>query len=1122
MDVEGWLRNLGLAQYAAAFRDNAIDDKVLPKLTAEDLKELGVAVVGHRRILLAAIEDLSNPSAAAEIAKAAEAACAAAERPVPDAGERRQLTVMFCDLVGSTALAAELDLEDMGDLMRAFQGAVAAAVTRFDGHVAKLMGDGALVYFGYPRAHEDDAERAARAGLGIVEAIRTLRQERGVALEVRVGIATGLVVVGETMGEGEARERGVVGETPILAARLQVLAKPGSVVVSDATHRLLGRSLRLSDLGPQDLKGFAAPVNAWRVDGAAVVESRFETRRTSELRGPVGRDEECALLLHLQGLAWRGEGQLVLMSGEAGIGKSRLAAWLAEQLQGDAYTRMSLQCSPYHRDSALHPFITQLERAAEFDSDDTSTRRLEKFEAAIAAGASDVAAVAPLLAALLSLDAGDRYPSLELSPTQQRRQTLSALLDLIIGLSRRKPVLLIFEDAHWADATSLELIDLLVNRIGRSPILAILTYRPDFTAPWSPRAEISAISLGRLDRRHVDMIIARTTGGRTLPPEVLAQVWVKTDGNPLFVEELTKTVLESGLLVESAEGYRLNGPLPPLAIPATLQDSLMERLDRLASVRGVAQIGAAIGREFSFVLLKEIAAVDGKKLSAALTQLEQAELVFRRGAPPHAIYMFKHALVQDTAYATLLKGRRQQLHQRIAETIRDIFPERADSEPEVIAHHFTQAGLLEMAVDWWGRAGRRAMNRFAHFEAVQSFSNGLASIAKMPESDRRDRQELSFRLAVGPALIATRGYASSEVELNYEAANLLSEGLMDRESLFASLRGLWNCIYDRGEIDRAVVLAERMLVLADAEAGIEKRALALRALGSTRMSRAEFAQSADAFERCTATADSASLEECVERHGEDPRIVATQYKGLAHCIRGFGERGLESARLAVVLAVRINHPISIAFASHILAHVHMVRRDYQACEHLAGEQIEICNEQGFVFWVAAQQILHGAALTHLGGGADGTAEAEKGILSWIKTGALLHVPTWSSFLADAALVSGDLRLADETLARGAQIARKNGDVFVLAELRRLAGRLHAMRNHRDDARDAFVEALAIAQRQGAALFRLRAGRDLARLLAEDGERSNARELLQPIVEDFPEHGNGRDFVEAAQLLSELN
>ncbi len=547
----------------------------------------------------------------------------------------------------------------------------------------------------------------------------------------------------------------------------------------------------------------------------------------------------------------------------------------------------------------------------------------------------------------------------------------------------------------------------------------------------------------------------------------------------------------------------------------------MARLDRLAPVKETAQIGAAIGREFSYRLLEAVSPLKGPDLQDALGQLMAAELVYGRGAPPEATYVFKHALVQDTAYGTLLKSRRQQLHQRIAEVVRDRFPERADAEPGVIAHHFTQAGLNETAMEWWGRAGRRAMSRFANFEAEQSFANALALTAKMPKSKALEREELSLRLALGPALLATRGYASAHVERNAEAANRLAESLGDQEALFASTRGLWNCVYDRADLDRALVLAERLLELAKEEASLEKQALALRALGSTRLSRAEFTLSEEAFDNVIVVSDGFPLGSCFARHGEEPKIVGTQYKGFVQCIRGYADRGLAAARSAVTLALNINHPLSVAFASNILADVLLLRRDFQACQDFAKQQIEHCIEHGFAFWLASQQIVHGAALANLRDGGDGAVEAEKGIANWIRTGALLHVPTWSSFLVDAALVSGNIAMAEEKLSTGLEMATRNGDVFALAELQRLRGCLRLLQNRRNDAKIAFAEAVMTARRQGARLYLLRAARDSARLLAEDGDQAGARQLLQPIVDDFPEHRNGLDFQEAAEVLAGL-
>src|SRR5215467_7827245 len=589
--IAEWLASIGLGEYAQRFAENAIDLSVVRDLTEQDLKDLGV-LLGHRRKFLRAIAELEGVAPAP--------AATAIEPVLREEAERRHLTVMICDLVGSTALSARLDPEDMNAVMDAYHAACARITRTYDGFLAEFRGDGILAYFGYPLAHEDDAERTVRAGLDIIAAVGRLETRAGEPLAVRIGIASGLVVIGDLSGEGALRERAVVGETPNLAARLQALAEPGTVVIAASTRRLLGDLFRLRDLGRHEVKGIAEPVAAWAVEGVSDSESRFEAVRAAGLTDFIGREDELDFLLERQRLAWKGEGQVVLILGEPGIGKSRLTAALAERIAGETYTRLRYQCSPYHINSALRPFIAQLERASGFKADDTPEQRLDKLKAVLATDGSRIEAVVPLFAALLSIPLDERYPPLALSPAQQRRRTLAALLDQFEGLARRQPILLSFEDAQWADATSLELLDLTVERVRQLPALALFTFRPEFEPPWVGLPNVGTLTLGHLDRNDVENMVAQVTRGRVLPAEVMKQIVTKTDGNPLFVEELTKAVLETDLLVEDAEGYRLDGPLPPLAIPETLQDSLMARLDRLAPVREIAQIGAAIGREFSY------------------------------------------------------------------------------------------------------------------------------------------------------------------------------------------------------------------------------------------------------------------------------------------------------------------------------------------------------------------------------------------------------------------------------------------------------------------------------------------------------------------------------------------
>ena len=738
MDVGAWLRGLGLGQYEAIFRDSEIEADVLSELTEADLEKLGLPL-GPRKRILKAIANLDG-------ADTASGAAGLVRPAAEDAAERRQLTVMFCDLAGSTALSARLDPEDMRQVIRTYQDACSGVVARYDGFIAKFMGDGILAYFGFPRAHEDDAERAVRAGLEITGVVGMLETRASDKLQVRIGIATGLVVVGDLVGQGAAQEQAVIGDTPNLAARLQALAEPDSVVVAGATRRLLGDRFILRDLGRHAVKGLIDPVEAWAAVGVSSRESRFEAAHAARLTGFIGREPESALLRERQRRAWQGEGQIALISGEAGIGKSCFSGWLAEQVADEPHTRLRYQCSPYHRDSALHPFVQQLERAAQIAPDESPERKLDKLEGILDLATARTQEIAPLIASLLSIPLGNRYQPLGLSPMQQRRQTLSALLDQMEGLAQQKPVLMLFEDAHWADATSLELLNLAIERVRRLPVLLLITFRPEFEAPWKGLPDVATVALGKLDCSQAEMMVERVTGGRKLPAEVMAQIIAKTDGVPLFVEELTKHVLESGLLIEDGERYRLDGPLPPLAIPSTLQDSLMARLDRLGTVKEIAQIGAAIGREFTYALLNAVVGRDEASIQAALVRLEDAELLFCTGAPPDARYSFKHALVQDTAYESLLKSRRQVLHQRIARTLEERFPSLAEAEPEVMAHHFSRAGLANQASLYYERAGDRAVARSAYAEAVAHFDGALKEAHHSPAGENRSRHELAILL----------------------------------------------------------------------------------------------------------------------------------------------------------------------------------------------------------------------------------------------------------------------------------------------------------------------------------------------------------------------------------------
>jgi class 3 adenylate cyclase len=796
MDVAEWLRGLGLEEYGPAFRDHDIDGEVLRRLTGEDLRELGVASVGHRRRLLDAIAALRDvqPAPAAPLA------------PVPAVGaagiaERRQLTVMFSDLIDSTMLASRLDPEEMGEVIGAYHRCIAEVVRRFDGFLAKYLGDGVLAYFGYPAAHEDDAERAVRAGLEITRRVATL-SGGGTPLNARIGIATGLVVVGEISA--------VVGETPNLAARLQAEAPPGGVVIAPATRRLTGDWFRYHDLGARPLKGIAVPVPLTQVLDEQPAESRFAATRAALLTPFVGREQEIDLLLDRWRLASEGEGQVAVLSGEAGIGKSRISEILRERI-ADAGARIRYQCSPYYTDTALYPIATQLRAAARIEPGDPPAAKLDKLGRVVLPAAIGPEVALPLLAELLAIPADGRYPTLTMGPELRKMRTLQVLAEQLFALAQQRPVLVLLEDAHWIDPTTRELIDAVIQPIGQRRVMLLVTCRPEFQNLWGSHSHVTSLTLNRLGQRQCADLIGEVVGGRPLPDAITRAIIERADGVPLFVEELTMSVLESGLLRETDGGLVVDGPLPPLAIPATLQGSLLARLDRLSATREVAQVGAAIGREFDYQLLAAVAGLPDERLRHALSELETAGLVFRRGSPPEAAYIFKHALVQGTAHDSLLKSRRQQLHARIAEAIERHYPETASAPPQLLAQHYAEAGFAERSARAWLDAGRLAASRSASQEAAIQFARGIDVLQGMEPGPERDLLELDLQIGRGSACTVAYGFSAAETEKAWvRAIALLRDHPNDPRNFWArrGLSAVYSCRADM--IGYAAIAEETM------------------------------------------------------------------------------------------------------------------------------------------------------------------------------------------------------------------------------------------------------------------------------------------------------------------------
>jgi predicted ATPase/class 3 adenylate cyclase len=1125
--VSAWLENLGLGTYREAFEKNAITWDVLTELNQGDLESLGV-LLGHRKTLLRAIAQLP-PRAEGRGPGSLPIAVSPDTQPFPperDQAERRQLTVMFCDLVDSTALSRRLDPEDLQDIIRRFLDTCTQAIGRYNGYIAKYMGDGMLVYFGYPQAHEHDAERAVYAGLAILDTVKGLTQENphpefGIA--ARIGVATGPVVVGELMGQDTAKERSVFGETPNLAARLQALAQPNQLIIDPVTKRHVGNAFDVVDLGAFYLKGFDSSVQAWQVLCSKSSTSRFESYQAIQLTNFVGREDEVALLLG----RWRetigGEGQVVLLCGEAGIGKSRLTRGLGDRLSNEQYQRVQFQCSPYHTNTALYPAITYLRQAAGLTSQDSAQAQREKLDVMARERGIENQDTVALLADLLSIRGEHRDPPLTVSSETRKDMTLEALVHHLQKLADRSPVLFILEDAHWLDPTTRDLLTRIIDRVRQMRVLLLITFRPEFKPVWSDYSHVTSLTLSRLPRRQSAALVAAMTGGKALPPEVQQAILAKTDGVPLYLEALTENVLESGLLAEGNDAFTLTGPLQDLPIPESLQALLMERVDRLGPPKDIAQTGAAIGREFTYELVRATVDMPDSQLRQALDRFVASGLVFQEGEIPRATYHFKHALVQDAAYSTLPKKLRRVLHARIAHALESRFAERVTREPELLAYHYEQAGLAGPAVEYWQRAARRDAARSANIEALHHFHRALELLTELPPGSERNALELELLLARGAPLLSVKGYASDDMGENYRRAKDLLQETSGSLHQFQAIWGLWVFHLVRGQLANALGLAENLLALAHREQSSDLLIKAHETVGSTYFFLGRFDEARTHLFAAKSLDDPNQHRSQALFYGQDPGISARTMLAGTLWILGETEQVDTLALEAIGMARKLEHPFTRVFTLISLSWIYSTIHNAKRTRELADEAIAVSTQYSFELGLAWATSSQGWALAE-NGREESLDKLRQGLSATQATGANLNNTYTLALLAEVNLQHNHIDEGLATIEEALTLAVTGGELFWHAELLRLKGELLLGQSDPSvqAAEQCFCDALKIAHDQHATMLELRAATSLARLWKKQNKVDEATRILHAVYSRFTEGVDNRDVIEAKRVLDQLS
>ena len=1112
-DVAAWLEGLGLARYVKAFEQNEIDFDALPHLTEPMLEKIGLPL-GPRIKLLAAISELGL--------------ALPAERPRKQVGstldlqeaERRQITVMFCDLVDSTKLASRIDPEDFRWVMQAFQKSCGAVIERHGGHISQYRGDAIEAYFGWPIAQEDAAERAVRAALEVIEAVKTIPAPQ--ALSTRVGICTGIVVVSEAGAGGDpGKPSAAVGETLHVAARLQSLAAPNGIVIAEMTSRLISARFEREDLGPQQLKGVAEPVRAFRVRRVREDTSRFEAAQSKALTPLVGRQAELALLQQLWREAKHGDGQAIFVSGVAGIGKSRIVYELEEWLRRERHVALKFQCLPHCMQSALFPVIQRFQRMADLSNEDSETTRLQKIEKLLSKGLDEPDRALPFVAEMMSIPTRSREALHGLTPQQVKAQTLRLLAELLCGIARKVPVLCVLEDAHWIDPSTQELLELALGQIEKERILLLVTHRPEYQLYPRMHVHVSSLTITRLGRRDVAQMARLALRDRITSTAVVDRIVADSDSIPLFVEELARGAVEPQKGQQTdANAIRLE-PTAASSVPETLRDSLMARLDRAPDARKVAQMASVIGREFSYKMLARLSSLSSPQLQSTLDHLEQNGVIQEIEAPSYSRYTFKHALLRDAAYESLLKSSRREIHAKVAAAIEQESPELVTNQPELLAYHHNLAGDAELAARFWILGGRRAHGRSANLEARTLFQNALASLASLSPTPERSVMEMETHLSLGLCCIALEGYSAGATRKAFERACELSVQLREPRKEFQAIFGQWGHFWMRAQHDRAIELGKTLLAKAKVLQDVTSEMLAHRCLGSTLFTHGQFVQARDHLERALALGNEvAGAGSLSSNYAVHPAIAAQLMLAWDLWILGYPGLARGSVLQALDQAVQRAHPYTLAFAHYVTSAVHLLRGEFQQSLDHATRSLEISNEHQISLYALYSRFGQGCALAKLGDPEhailnirEAIEEANRSELGYMRGFMLGGFATVQAETGDAESAIATL---DEALKQVGEVAGRAWE----AELRRLRGDivLLARPDATHEAEQSLHDAVAVARKQCARSLELRASCSLARLCQKQGRDEEARAQLAAIFGWFTEGHDTADLAEARRLL----